>query len=217
MSHTNKNRHSRGFSLIEVMIAIVVLLIGLLGLALTVAKLNSTTTTSRYLGSQAMLASEKLDDLLNRASTDPYVSTQNGTVTAGDLTSNQFATINGTRVNYFDLIQVSSGVGQGGGNITQADLTEALQTSDPVTGAVQYTVITHSPNGTASSVNQAGAPAATADQITYTRRWLIEPIPPTGAQLTSKLTRVTVWVSVNTPANTPGVRPFQMTAVRPGS
>jgi type IV pilus assembly protein PilV len=209
MSHTNKNRDCRGFSLIEVMIAIVILLVGLLGLALTVAKLNSTTTTSRYLSSQALLASEKLDDLLNRASSDPYVSTPNGT--AGDLTNNQFTTINGTRVNYFDVIQVTSGGGdpaQAGGNIAQADLTEALQTSDPITGAVQYTVITHSPNGTASSINQAAAPVATGDEMTYTRRWLIEPNQPAN-----KLTRVTVWVSVNVP----GVRPFQMTAVRPGS
>src|SRR5262245_33061661 len=100
MSHTRlKRRNCRGFSLIEVMIAIVLLLIGLLGLALTVAKLNGTTTTSRYLSTQALLASEKLDDLLNRPSTDPYVLTP--AATAGDLTANQSTTINGVRVNYF--------------------------------------------------------------------------------------------------------------------
>src|SRR5262249_62057022 len=145
MSHTHlKSRDCRGFSLIEVMIAIVILLIGVLGLALSVTRLNGTTTTSRYVSTQGLVASEKLDDLLNRPSADPYVQAPAGP--AGDLTSNQFNTINGTRVNYFDVIQVTSGVGdpaQVGGNIGQADITQALQTSDPTTGTVQYTVITH--------------------------------------------------------------------------
>ncbi len=52
-----------GFALIEVMFAIVILAVGLLGLAALLAQLSGSTTQSRYLGSEVMLASEKLEDL----------------------------------------------------------------------------------------------------------------------------------------------------------
>ena len=53
----------QGFALIEVMFAIVILAVGLLGLAALLAQLSSSTTQSRYLGTEVMLASEKLEDL----------------------------------------------------------------------------------------------------------------------------------------------------------
>jgi prepilin-type N-terminal cleavage/methylation domain-containing protein len=53
----------QGFALIEVMFAIVILAVGLLGLAALMAQLSGSTTQSRYLGSEVMLASEKLEDL----------------------------------------------------------------------------------------------------------------------------------------------------------
>lgn len=62
MSHRKAGRES-GFALIEVMFAIVILAVGLLGLAALMASLNGTTTQSRYLGTEVMLASEKLEDL----------------------------------------------------------------------------------------------------------------------------------------------------------
>ncbi len=52
-----------GFAMIEVMFAITILAVGLLGLAALLAQLSGSTTQSRYLGSEVMLASEKLEDL----------------------------------------------------------------------------------------------------------------------------------------------------------
>jgi prepilin-type N-terminal cleavage/methylation domain-containing protein len=58
-----KKRKQSGFALIEVMIAISILAFGLLALAALLAQLFGNTTQSRYLGSEVMLASEKLEDL----------------------------------------------------------------------------------------------------------------------------------------------------------
>ena len=60
---TPKKRKQNGFALIEVMIAISILAFGLLALAALLAQLFGNTTQSRYLGSEVMLASEKLEDL----------------------------------------------------------------------------------------------------------------------------------------------------------
>src|SRR5882724_8343645 len=62
MSHRKAGRED-GFALIEVLISIVILAVGLLGLAALMASLTGTTTQSRYLGTEVMLASEKLEDL----------------------------------------------------------------------------------------------------------------------------------------------------------
>ncbi len=66
-----------GFAMIEVMFAITILAVGLLGLAALLAQLSGSTTQSRYLGSEVMLASEKLEDL-NQLDYDTY-----GTTSAG--------------------------------------------------------------------------------------------------------------------------------------
>ena len=203
-------RGPRGFTLVEVLVAIAVLMIGLLGLALTVTRLHGTTNTSRYLSTEAILASEKLEDLDQRPSLDPYVYIAVPGDTMGDLANNVSQTVtppggNPTLVDYFDTIQTSTGIGDPAGNIGQSSFTETLKTTD-ASGNPQFTVITHSPNGAAASTNQGAAPAASADELIYTRRWTIEDNQPTNG-----VRRVTVRVSVNIP----GVRPFQMTGVRP--
>jgi prepilin-type N-terminal cleavage/methylation domain-containing protein len=214
MSNTyHKTADARGFTLVEVLVAIAVMMIGLLGLALTVARLHGTTNTSRYLSTEAILASEKLEDLDQRSSLDPYVYISVPGDTVGDLANNVSQNVtppggNPTLVDYFDAIQTSTGVGdpaQTSANIGQSSFTETLKTTD-ASGNPQFTVITHSPNGAAASTNQGAAPAASADELIYTRRWTIEDNQPTNG-----VRRVTVRVSVNIP----GVRPFQMTGVRP--
>ena len=62
LSHRRTGRED-GFALIEVMFSVVILAVGLLGLAALMASLTNTTTQSRYLGTEVMLASEKLEDL----------------------------------------------------------------------------------------------------------------------------------------------------------
>ncbi|HZS25917.1 MAG TPA: prepilin-type N-terminal cleavage/methylation domain-containing protein [Candidatus Angelobacter sp.] len=93
MSHPKKKRLC-GFALIEVMIAIAILAVGLLGLAALLANLTGTTTQSRYLSTEVMLASEKLEDLNQRDAADPLLDA-GGSLTADDA-------------NYSDVVQTSS-------------------------------------------------------------------------------------------------------------
>ncbi|HEX3091712.1 MAG TPA: prepilin-type N-terminal cleavage/methylation domain-containing protein, partial [Candidatus Angelobacter sp.] len=58
-----KVRRQGGFALIETLIAISILAIGLLGIAALLAQLAGNSTQSRYTSTEALLASEKLDDL----------------------------------------------------------------------------------------------------------------------------------------------------------
>ncbi len=84
----------QGFALIEVVIAITILAVGLLGLAALLAQLTGTTTQSRYLGTEVMLASEKLEDLNQLSTTSPLL-------TGG-------GSLNADSAGYFDFVQVSS-------------------------------------------------------------------------------------------------------------
>ena len=96
-----KKRRQKGFALIEVMAAIFILAFGLMALAALLAQLSGSTTQSRYLGAEVMLASEKLEDL-NQLDYKTYKS---GTATpllapGGSLTANN--------AGYFDQVQISS-------------------------------------------------------------------------------------------------------------
>jgi type IV pilus assembly protein PilV len=92
-SHRKASRED-GFALLEVMIAILILAIGLLGLAALMAQLTGTTGNSRYMGTEVMLASEKLEDL-NRLQIGDAALAAGGNL-AADV------------ANYSDQIQVSS-------------------------------------------------------------------------------------------------------------
>jgi len=76
------------------MIAIVILAVGLLGLAALMAQLTGTTSNSRYMGTQVMLASEKLEDLNRLSPGDPALAA------GGNL--------NADVANYSDQVQISS-------------------------------------------------------------------------------------------------------------
>jgi len=89
-----KARRQDGFALIEVMIAILILGVGLLGLAALMAQLTGTTGTSRYMGTQVMLASEKLEDL-NRLQPGDAALAPGGSLTADTA-------------GYSDQVQISS-------------------------------------------------------------------------------------------------------------
>lgn len=100
MSIPEKRKQS-GFAMIEVMIAIFILAFGLLALAALLSQLTGSTTQSRYLGSEVMLASEKLEDL-NQLDYKGYKA---GTPTpllapGGSLVADN--------PNYFDQVQISS-------------------------------------------------------------------------------------------------------------
>jgi len=84
MSHHKPNRQ-RGFTLIETLAAILVLTIGLVGMAVLMSNMMTGGARSRYMSEAAMLASEKLEDLERYPAADPDVAVTSG-ATAGSLT-----------------------------------------------------------------------------------------------------------------------------------
>ena len=96
-ARTIRKKGDQGFALIEVMFAIVILAVGLLGLAALLAQLTGTTRQSRYLGAEVMLASEKLEDL-NQLDYNTYKATS--LAAGGSLTA--------STAGYSDVVQISS-------------------------------------------------------------------------------------------------------------
>lgn len=187
-----KKEHESGFSMVEAMIAITILAVGLLAVAALLAKLSGTTTTSRYTGTETLLASEKLEDLNRLSACDPEIAVPVGT-TSGSLTADNSQTVNASaavcgteNVNYFDDVRISSADGA------------ITETNNGVT-------IAQTPNGEIKTA----APAISDDMLQFHRRWVIEqdkPIP--GAR------RITVIVNSLTGAATDRASSFQTSMVR---
>lgn len=198
-----KHCNQRGFTLLETLIAITILSVGLLGMAALMAKTTASASTSRYLSTQSLLASEKLDDLTGRSSLDPDIAVPNGT-SSGSLTADgsQSVTVSGvtSNVDYYDQMDISNGNGA---------ITELLTTVDSA-GQVVYETIVHNPDGTVTETNSTTPPAAptgTSDTLGFHRRWVIEnDTPIVGVK------RITVSVTVLTQ---PPVPAFQMSTIRP--
>jgi prepilin-type N-terminal cleavage/methylation domain-containing protein len=73
-----KNRDDRGFTLIEVMVAIVILTVGLLSLAQMMVLATSSNTLSSRMTSSSTLAREQLERLRSAPFyTDPFTRTRN--------------------------------------------------------------------------------------------------------------------------------------------
>jgi prepilin-type N-terminal cleavage/methylation domain-containing protein len=200
LSHPKK-RIQRGFTLIEVLLAIAVLTFGLLALAGFIAQMSVGTNQTRYMQLAAMLASEKLEDLNRIPNVDPSMTTA-----GGDLTTNVPAATFGTGANkevfaYNDQVQIS----------TTNGLAREVIVGTDTTGTVGFWEISTSPNGTANSVFTVGVPVATADDLIFTRRWAVEVDKPAVG-----LRRITVLVSLVSPIDVGGkVSNFQATLVRP--
>ena len=189
-----KTSLQNGFSLIEVLVAIFVLSFGILGIAAFMSQMGAGTTDSRYMSAEAMLASQKLEDLNRYSANDPNVSCANPT--CGSLTTDV--------LQYSDQVEMSSGIGNAGSLQNSNDMVENFKTNG------SYTQILHSPDGSISSQTTNGNPAnATPDMLVFDRRWLIEPnTPAVGVR------RITVWVTLSSAANRENSS-FQATMVRP--
>jgi len=211
MSQSLHNRSAdQGFTLLEVLIALTILVIGMSALALVSARMMSGGSESKYMSIAASLASEKLEDLNRWNVRDPQVG---GTVTAGgfcvtgsstvgSLTSDVLQTTPATcatgvpaTVNYFD-------------DVTLATVNGAIsETVSSISGGnTVYTTTTQTPNGEVPTVTTSSTAPTLA---TFHRRWIIEANSPvTGVR------RVTVLVTLLDQSVKPPVI-FQMSLVRP--
>ncbi|HMD97406.1 MAG TPA: prepilin-type N-terminal cleavage/methylation domain-containing protein [Terriglobia bacterium] len=188
-----------GFTLLEVLIALSILIAGMAALALVSARMMSGGTESKYMNLAASLTSEKLEDLNRWSTADPQICVPTGSTTVGSLTSDsvQTTTCSGgasASVNYFD-------------DVTLANVNGAVSetVSGTNAGGTVYTTTTHAPDGSIQTSTSPTPPAS----ATFHRRWVIEANSPIAG-----VRRVTVQVTLLDSSVKPPVT-FQMSLVRP--
>jgi prepilin-type N-terminal cleavage/methylation domain-containing protein len=163
----------RGFSLIEVMVAIAILVIGMMASALLMARMYQQTSRSRYMGLAASFASEKLEDLLHYPSTDVHLAMNCTDTSEGSLTadvSTAFSCGGSGTVDYYDYI---------------SDTVTNGQFSETVGSGATYTTTTFTLNGSLPTVTTGTTPPTSQ---TFERRWKIEyNTPVTGVRTVTVL------------------------------
>lgn len=194
---------AKGFTLIEVAVALTVLVIGLMSVAALFATAIKGTSRTEYMTQAATLASEKLEDLNHYPDTDPHVFTAAG-ATAGSITADTTAsvTVSGTTtpIYYYDEVFFSP---------TQGSVSETSSQLD-VNGNLQYSTTVNQPNGIVPPPQISTSRAALiSGSIYFKRRWVIEQDQPIVG-----LKRITVWVSLENLSISPDVQ-FQMSILRP--
>jgi prepilin-type N-terminal cleavage/methylation domain-containing protein len=173
----------RGFTLIEVLIAVFVFATGLVMLgSLSTMSLNGTAA-SRYRGMATTFASEKLEDLNRWPSWDPHVCVSSGTV--GSLTSDSQAasvTCNSLTetVDYYDDIAISDNTGQ------VCETVSSLSSGNEV-----YTSTCHTPQGSTTTSTSSTANSIDVGALAFHRRWTIEANQPVNG-----VKRITVLVTL---------------------
>jgi len=202
-----------GFSLMEVMIALVVLTIGLMSIALLMTNVYKSTVRSRYMSLAATFASEKLEDLNSYSLSDPRAHLAGGSIAWSLNATGQIvptnvgpvsATVSGNTfsVDYYDTVTLNNSTGA------------MNETYEILSGAtVKYVTQSFTADGIwhwDSTDGYPSVPTTTVPTgITFNRQWQIEAnTPVTG------LTRITVLVLLMDNTVQPPVT-FQMTTVRP--
>jgi prepilin-type N-terminal cleavage/methylation domain-containing protein len=146
-----KSRSQKGFTLIETMVALLVLTVALVGTASLMSTSVNSTARSHYMSTAAMLASEKLEDLDRFDKNDPAM------VAGGSLAADV--------ANYFDDVQISADNGS---------------ISETTSASGVSTVYVQQPGGNITVTQNAGLPAPTPDSLTFDRRWTVvadTPVP----------------------------------------
>jgi prepilin-type N-terminal cleavage/methylation domain-containing protein len=184
---STKRRRKSGFSILEVIIAITVLVIGLSAMAGLVAQSLSGTERARYMAVATTLTSEKLEDLNRWPRVDPHVG-------AGGSLSSDAAV---GSLNYFDDIDMSSGNGQ-------------ISETVAITGG--FSSVAHKSTGEITTTNTA-APTGNGT-VAFHRRWLIEQDPAVNGVTLTGSRRVTVIVTGSN-LTVARVISFQMSMIRP--
>jgi Tfp pilus assembly protein PilV len=182
-------RQAAGFSLAEVLIAMVILIVGLTAMANLVAQSLAGTDSARYLGLATTLVSEKLEDLNRWPSGSPYVAA------GGGLTADTAA----GSLNYFDDVDLSNTSGRVSETVSKTDGT--------------YSNVIHNATGYMDTSSTTSPPAGTGI-IAFHRRWLIEANPVVNGVTLTGSRRITVVATLTNLAVKPTVS-FQMSLVRP--
>ena len=201
---------SRGFTMVEVLVAILVLTVGLVALSSLATATLSGTESARFAGLAANLASEKLEDLNRWPYWDPNVYVASGS-TAGGLTADAQATVTSQgvteTVNYYDNVYISDS--NTSASVQTGAITETVL--GLVNGAETYTTLTHNPNGDAQPNSEHQPSGGVPNAIAFHRRWVIEMDQPvTGVK------RITVLVTLTNQFVKPPVS-YQMSMVRTAS
>jgi len=207
-SQLHKWRRARGFTILEVIIALGILMVGVVSVASLSSMMMMRGHQSKFLSLASMLASDKLEDLNRWDQDDPQVCVPAGNGTAGSLTADvmQTTTCGGgasASIAYYDDVSISlSNSTADCPNSTAGCFAETISTQ--VNGANSYVTTYHSPDGIVTTTSSSTAPA----NQTFHRRWVIE-----GDQPLSGVRRVTVQISANDKSL--GLQTLQMSLVRP--
>ena len=122
MFRSIRSASDHGFTLLETLVALIVLVVGVLATAALAAHCMSTNRQSKYMSLAAELASEKLEDLSRWDVDSPEVCVPVGSSSVGSLTSDFLQTTtcppplssctstagNSDVVNYYDDVSIST-------------------------------------------------------------------------------------------------------------
>jgi Tfp pilus assembly protein PilV len=172
----------------EVLVAAVILLVGLVSVAGLIGGTLGGTARSGYMNQAATLATEKLEDLNRYPTKDPVVSA------GGSLTSDTVS----NSVPYYDEVYFNPALG---------GMEETI--GEDNNGTTQYFTTTYSPGGQMTTTAATSTGPSAAGQIAYKRRWIVEQDQPVNG-----VKRITVLVTLENTMIQPPVT-FQMTTVRP--
>jgi prepilin-type N-terminal cleavage/methylation domain-containing protein len=218
----HRSPSEEGFSLLEVLVAIVVLTIGMMSTALLMANIYKFSVRSRYMALATQLASEELEDLnrwpnnVNSGYTDPHIAVPVGSDTCGIAGETCIGSLaqdcgstttpqcgSNSAVSYYDSVSLSTQNGV---------MSETYQMAcTGSSGNGNYVTVNYSPNGL--SPNSVSNPAVCSPNpptsgMTFDRRWVIEQNEPVVG-----VRRITVLVTLVDLTIQPPVT-FQMSMVR---
>ncbi len=189
----SNSRRVSGFSILEILVAITVLVIGLSSMAVLVALTLTGTDRARYLSTATTLASEKLEDLNHW----PSGGTNSNILAGGSLTSDTGV----GSIDYFDDVDLSNATGQ---------VAESIATTSG--GSPTYFPVIHNATGYVDTTPDTAPPSSSGD-IVFHRRWLIEAAPVVNGNTLTGVERVTVLVTLTNQAVQPPIT-FQMSMMR---
>lgn len=187
-----KPRRESGFTIVEILIAGTILIVGMSALGALVATSLSGTDAARYMSTATTLASEKLEDLNRWPSVDPDVAA-GGSLTADTAVGS---------IDYYDDVAVSN---------TNGYVSETVAST--TSGTTTYSGVIHNATGYVNTSISSATPTGSG-VFTFHRRWLIEANPVVNGVTLTGSRRITVLVTLSNSIVQQGVS-FKMSLIRP--